>query len=171
LEGLSESCPKLLDEIVLKPDSKEDKGTYDEKKYALMQGVLSKTLLYGVILSTAIVIIGLIYMAATYSTGYQCDFTGASLSCLLNYNAALIPHGDYPNTLVSIATGVVALKPFAIIELGVVVLLATPVFRVAASLVLFAIEKDRAFVLITLFVLLVLLFSFFVVPFIPLFKA
>ncbi len=110
-------------------------------------------------------------MAATYSTGYQCDFTSASLNCLLNYNAAVIPHGDYPNTLISIASGVVALKPFAIIELGVIVLLATPVFRVGASLVLFAIEKDRPFILITLFVLLVLLFSFFVVPFIPLFKA
>lgn len=136
-----------------------------------MQGVLSKTLLYGVILSTVIIVIGLVYMAATYSTGYQCDFTGASLSCILNYNAAVIPHGDYPNTLASIASGLVQLKPFAIIQLGVVVLLATPVFRVFASLVLFTIEKDRSFVLITLFVLLVLLFSFFVVPEIPLFKA
>ena len=157
--------------MALKPDSKEDEWTHDERKYTLMQGVLSKTLLYGVILSTTIIIVGLIYMAAIYSTGYRCDFTGASLNCLLNYNAAMIPHGDYPNTLASIASGVVALKPFAIIELGVVVLLATPVFRVAASLVLFAIEKDRSFVLITLFVLLVLLFSFFVVPFIPFFKA
>jgi uncharacterized membrane protein len=156
----------------MKPDSKEDQPTsYDQKKYALMQGVLSKTLLYGVILSTTIIIIGLVYMAATYSTGYQCDFTTASLSCLLNYNAAVIPHGDYPNSLAAIVSGLVALKPFAIIELGVVVLLATPVFRVGASLLLFAIEKDRAFVLITLFVLLVLLFSFFVVPFIPFFKA
>jgi uncharacterized membrane protein len=156
----------------MKPDSKEDEPAgYDEKKYALMQGVLSKTLLYGVILSTAIIVIGLVYMAVTYSTGYQCDFTSASLSCLLNYNAAVIPHGDYPSSLAAIASGVVAFKPFAIIELGVVVLLATPVFRVGASLLLFAIEKDRSFVLITLFVLLVLLFSFFVVPFIPFFKA
>jgi len=156
----------------MKPDSRENEpGSYDQKKYALMQGVLSKTLLYGVILSTTIIVIGLVYMAGTYSTGYDCDFTTASLSCLLNYNAAVIPHGDYPNSLATIASGVVALKPFAIIELGVVVLLATPVFRVGASLLLFAIEKDRAFVLITLFVLLVLLFSFFVVPFIPFFKA
>jgi uncharacterized membrane protein len=136
-----------------------------------MQSVLSKTLLYGVILSTSIIVIGLVYMAATYSSGYQCDFTDASLNCLLNYNPAAIPHGDYPNTLFSIAAGLAQLKPFAIIQLGVIVLLATPVIRVFASLVLFAIEKDRAFVVITLFVLLVLLFSFFVVPEIPIFKA
>jgi uncharacterized membrane protein len=144
---------------------------YDKKQYALMQSVLSKTLLYGVILSTIIIVIGLVYMAGTYSTGYTCDFTSASLGCILNYNAAAIPHGDYPNTLFSIASGVAQLKPFAIIQLGVIVLLATPVFRVFASLVLFAIEKDRPFILITLFVLLVLLFSFFLVPEIPIFKA
>lgn len=155
----------------MKPDSVEDKDSFDQKKYELMQKVLSKTLLYGVVLSTAIIIIGLLYMATSYSTGYQCDFTSASLSCILNYNAAVIPHGDYPNTLASIVSGLVQLKPFAIIQLGVIVLLATPVFRVSTSLILFAIEKDRAFVWITLFVLLVLLFSFFVVPEIPIFKA
>jgi len=153
------------------PIPENDKKPYDEKRYALMQSVLSRTLLYGVLLSTSIIVIGLVYMAATYSTGYACDFTEASLSCLLNYNPNVIPHGDYPNTLISIASGVVQLKPFAIIQLGVMVLLATPVFRVFASLVLFAIEKDKPFILITLLVLLILLFSFFVVPEIPLFKA
>jgi len=155
----------------VKPDSVEDKDSVSQKKYRLMQRVLSNTLLYGVILSTSIIIIGLVYMAASYSTGYSCDFTTASLSCLLNYNAAVIPHGDYPNTLSSIASGLVRLKPFAIIQLGVIVLLATPVFRVLASLILFAVEKDKPFVWITLFVLLVLLFSLFIVPGIPIFKA
>jgi uncharacterized membrane protein len=136
-----------------------------------MQSVLSKILLYGVILSISIIFIGLVYMAATYSSGYACDFTTASLSCLLKYNANVIPHGDYPNTLAAIVSGVIQFRPFAIIQLGVVVLLATPVFRVFASLILFAIENNRPFVLITLFVLLVLLFSFFIVPEIPIFKA
>jgi len=153
------------------PASEEGKKPYDEGRYARMQSVLSRTLLYGVILSTSIIVIGIVYMAATYTTGYSCDFTSASLSCLLNYNPSVIPHGDYPNTLASIATGLSQLKPFAIIQLGVIVLLATPVIRVFASLVLFAIEKDKPFVLITLFVLLVLLFSFFVIPGIPFFKA
>ncbi|MGA2876440.1 MAG: DUF1634 domain-containing protein, partial [Nitrososphaerales archaeon] len=69
------------------------------------------------------------------------------------------------------ASGLAQLKPFSVIQLGVIVLLATPVFRVFASLVLFAIEKDKPFVLITLFVFLVLLFSFFIAPEISLFQA
>ena len=148
-----------------------DKRQYDEKRHASMQIILSRTLLYGVILSTAIIVLGLILMAVTGATGYPCDNAGDTLSCLLNYNPATIPHGVYPNTLTSLGAGLARLAPFSVIQLGVIVLLATPVFRVFASLVLFAIEKDRAFVLITLFVFLVLLFSFFVVPEIPFFKA
>ena len=136
-----------------------------------MQSVLSKTLMYGVILSTVIIIIGLVVMAVTNKTGYGCDTSGDALSCLLNYNPNTIPHGDYPNTLPLLISGLALAKSFAIIQLGVIVLLATPVFRVAASLALFALENDRPFVLITLFVLLILLFSFFIVPEIPIFKA
>jgi uncharacterized membrane protein len=143
----------------------------DEKMYESMQNILSKTLLYGVLLSSTIILIGLVLIAITNSTGYYCDSSRDSLNCILNYNAATIPHGDYPNTLGSMAAGLFSLKPFAVIELGVVVLLATPVLRVFASLVLFSIEKDKAFVMITLFVFLVLLFSFFVVPEIPIFRA
>ena len=136
-----------------------------------MQSVLSKTLLYGVVLSTVIIVIGLVVMAVTNKTGYSCDASGDSLNCLLNYNPSTIPHGDYPNTLAALISGMQEGKSFAIIQLGVIVLLATPVIRVAASLALFAVENDRPFILITLFVLLILLFSFFIVPEIPIFKA
>ena len=140
-------------------------------RYLRMQVTLSRTLLYGVLLSTAVIIVGLVLMAVTNSTGYACDSSHDSLSCILNYNANVIPHGDYPNTLLSLGAGLTQLKPFSVVQLGVVILLATPVFRVFASLILFGLEKDRSFVFITLFVLLILLFSFFVVPAIPFFKA
>jgi uncharacterized membrane protein len=143
----------------------------DESRFARMQVLLSKSLLYGVLASTAIVIIGLIMMAVTNSTGYGCDASSNSLSCLLNYNENVIPHANYPIDLASLVSGLAQLKPFSVIQLGVIVLLATPVFRVFASLVLFAIQKDRPFILITLFVFLVLLFSFFVAPDISFFKA
>jgi len=136
-----------------------------------MQSVLSKTLLYGVVLSTIIIVTGLVVLALTNKTGYACDASGNSLNCLLNYNSNTIPHGDYPNTLPALISGLAQGKSFAIIQLGVIVLLATPVLRVGISLALFAIENDRPFVLITLFVLLILLFSFFIVPEIPFFKA
>jgi uncharacterized membrane protein len=47
----------------------------------------------------------------------------------------------------------------SIIQLGLLLLIATPVARVAFSLVGFALERDRKFVVITLIVLLVLLYS------------
>ena len=140
-----------------------------EEKSKQMQLILSKTLVYGVLAATAIVLVGVVLMVAEGATGYQCNLS--SLQCLLNYNPATIPHGEYPNSLTSLIAGVTQLKPFAIIELGIIVLLATPVARVATSAFVFAAEKDRAFVLITLAVLSILLFSFFVVPLIPLFHA
>ena len=50
-------------------------------------------------------------------------------------------------------------RPAGLIELGLSILIATPVARVAFSLAAFALERDRTYVWITLGVLLVLLFS------------
>ncbi len=46
-----------------------------------------------------------------------------------------------------------------IIQLGLLLLIATPIARVAFSVVAFALERDRLYVFITLMVLAVLLFS------------
>ncbi len=54
-----------------------------------------------------------------------------------------------------------ALEPLAITQLGLLTLLATPVVRVAASVVGFALEHDRLYMTITLAVLLILLTSIF----------
>jgi uncharacterized membrane protein len=59
------------------------------------------------------------------------------------------------------------LKPYAVIDLGLLVLLATPVARVVVSVPLFAEQKRYAFVAITATVLVILLLSMFVVaPFV-----
>ncbi len=52
-----------------------------------------------------------------------------------------------------------ALRPLGLIQLGVLVLLATPVVRVGFSLLAFAREKDRTYVALTAVVLTVLLLS------------
>jgi uncharacterized membrane protein len=49
----------------------------------------------------------------------------------------------------------------AIIQLGVVVLIATPIARVLLSLVAFALQRDRTYVVVTLIVLVVLLSGLF----------
>ncbi|MGO9862845.1 MAG: DUF1634 domain-containing protein [Terriglobales bacterium] len=47
------------------------------------------------------------------------------------------------------------------IQLGLLLLIATPIARVASSIVGFALERDRLYVAFTLFVLAVLLYSLF----------
>ena len=69
----------------------------------------------------------------------------------------------FPQTFVQVWAGLLVLRPQAVIALGLLLLIATPVMRVAVSIVAFAAEHDRRFVVITLVVLLILLFSIFYV--------
>ncbi len=56
--------------------------------------------------------------------------------------------------------GLCHLKGQAVVTLGLLVLVATPVLRVAASIGLFAVKRDRTFVAITSLVLVLLVTSF-----------
>jgi uncharacterized membrane protein len=58
-----------------------------------------------------------------------------------------------------ILRGAAALHPDAIVQLGLVLLIATPVARVAMSLVAFVLQRDRVYVVVTTIVLAVLIFS------------
>jgi uncharacterized membrane protein len=77
-------------------------------------------------------------------------------------------HPDYarfsgePGTLqhpFTVFAAALALQPLGLIQLGVLVLLATPVVRVGFSLLAFARERDRTYVGMTAVVLVVLLLS------------
>lgn len=52
-----------------------------------------------------------------------------------------------------------ALDPRAVVQLGLVLLVATPIARVAFTLVAFALQRDRLYVALTAVVLLLLAFS------------
>ncbi len=67
----------------------------------------------------------------------------------------------FPHSLASLSAGLASEQPQAVITLGLLVLIATPVIRVATSIVAFAIEHDYRYVVITLAVLLILLYSIF----------
>jgi len=62
-------------------------------------------------------------------------------------------------TVTGIVRGSASFHGRNIIQLGLLLLIATPVARVAFSVVAFALERDRMYVVITLIVLAVLLFS------------
>ena len=62
-------------------------------------------------------------------------------------------------SLHGIVKEVFALNASGIIQFGLLLLIATPVLRVAFTVVAFAMQKDRTYVVITLFVLALLLYS------------
>jgi uncharacterized membrane protein len=62
-------------------------------------------------------------------------------------------------TLRGIVRAALGLHPRGIIQLGLVLLIATPVARVAFSVLAFAVERDRMYVVFTLMVLGILILS------------
>ncbi len=84
----------------------------------------------------------------------------------------LIKHGfDYPNyrifhgepadlrSLTGIFKGAAAWQSVGIIQFGLLLLIATPVVRVAFSIFGFALQRDWVYVMVTMIVLALLLFS------------
>jgi len=95
----------------------------------------------GVMLSAAVIILGLLMLLL-------------QLHLFSSQNTLA-----FPQTLSQVVEGLRALQPQAVITLGLLLLIATPIIRVAASVVSFALEHDRKYVIITLAVLVILLFS------------
>ncbi len=119
--------------------------SWNDLRIEVIIGVLLRT---GVMLSAAIVTFG----AVVYLAHHGRD--------VANY---LTFHGE-PEALKSvtgIVQGALHMSGRAIIQLGLLLLIATPVARVAFSAVAFALERDYLYVTITLFVLGVLLYSLF----------
>jgi uncharacterized membrane protein len=106
--------------------------------------IISRVLRGGVLLSAAIILLGvlLFYVRALSSTGGFVD-------------------RPYPSSLAAVGAGLMRGDPLAVVALGLLALLATPVVRVAVSIVAFALEHDRRYIVITSLVLVILLISFF----------
>lgn len=65
-----------------------------------------------------------------------------------------------PHSLSDVLSGVAAVRGQAVVMVGLMVLMATPVLRVALSLLIFGRQRDRVFVGVTSVVLGLLLLSF-----------
>ena len=94
-------------------------------------------------------------LAVTGQTGYH----GVVTPALVLTRQATIA---FPRTFGGVWRGTTVLRPFAVVELGVLLLIATPVVRVAASVILFLVERDYLYTGITLAVLTLLLISIIV---------
>jgi uncharacterized membrane protein len=112
---------------------------------------ISTLLRVGVILSVTIIAVGLVL---TFVHHPQYVSSPASLAELTAARAM------YPNTIMSVIDGVRNARGQAIVMAGLLLLIATPIARVALSIVVFIIERDNLYTAITAAVLLILLIGF-----------
>ena len=119
--------------------------------------VVSRVLLLGGLVSVTALVGGLVIYVAAAGTGRET----ADLYRSLIHEGTGRPAAVY-STLAEIAHGVARPRPdpLAIIALGLVLLVATPVASRVAALVAFARAGDRDYVVIAAIVLAVLLVSF-----------
>ncbi len=113
--------------------------------------LISSLLRIGVITSLSIVIIGTVI-----SFWRHPDYTSvpAELRRLTSPGAA------FPHSLREVWHGVVRLRGQSVVVFGLLLLISTPVLRVAVSVFAFVYQRDGRFVLITTIVLVLLLLSF-----------
>lgn len=114
---------------------------------------IGKLLRYGVMLSCAITLFGgIIYLFQ--HKGVMVDYSPVPTGMAFGVE-------DYLRELNTILPRMLDLDGAAIIQFGVLVLIATPIIRVAFSAFSFLIEKDYLYVVITLIVLAIILANMF----------
>ena len=127
------------------PTSEERDSRWSDRK---VEQLVGRLLQVGVLIATVVVLIGGAMLVATHG-GNVADFhvfRGES-STLRSVSAAI--------------RGAFTLDPRGLVQLGLVLLIATPVARVALTLVAFLIQRDRLYVVLTAVVLILLLVGLF----------
>lgn len=109
------------------------------------------TLRAGVLISIAIIIVG-----ATITFVHHPDYFSSRPAL----GELTSPKAHFPNTLADVFTGVRDVRGQAIIALGLIVLIATPVARVVMSVFIFLVEHDWLYTAITTAVVIILFISF-----------
>lgn len=107
-----------------------------------LEEVVSLILRSGVLVSAAIIACGVLLWALSGRSGY--------------------PPGGYPVSLPAVLDGARHARPLAVVQVGLVVLVFTPVLRVVASLLMFLRQRDWAYVGFAATVLVLLAAGFLV---------
>jgi uncharacterized membrane protein len=120
----------------------------DETRWSdrAMEQLIGRFLQFGVMLAAAVVLVG--------GTLLLVQHGGAPVSY-----AVFQREPQQLRTIGGIARGAVALDSRAIVQLGLLLLIATPVVRVAFMLIAFVVQRDRIYVAISGVVLALLLYA------------
>jgi uncharacterized membrane protein len=111
-----------------------------------LENVMGLLLRAGVLLAAAVVLAG----AGLYLVGHAGE--------LVHYSS-FRPMGHGLNSIAGIFTGALHLEAAAVIQLGILLLIATPVARVALALFGFLLERDYLYTVVSAIVLGVLIYS------------
>lgn len=101
-----------------------------------LEEYISATLRIGGIVSGAVIGLGVILLIVTGRSGY--------------------PAGVYPLEVGEVLVGAALLRPYAIIQFGLILLMATPFLRVILSVIIFAKRRDYVYTALTFAVLTIL---------------
>lgn len=126
-------------------------GPATEARVRRVELLISNLLRTGVIVSLTLIVFGTILSFVHHPTYVS---SSAELQRLTKPGAA------FPHTWREVASGVRELHGRAIVTIGLLLLIATPVARVAVSIFAFIYQGDRVFTLITAVVFFLLLLSF-----------
>ena len=111
-----------------------------------IEHMIAALLRTGVLLAGAVVLMGGVYYVAAHG-GEIADY----------HRFVMEPPED--TLLQQIIAGALTLRARSVIQFGVLLLIATPILRVAVALAGFALERDKLYTLIAAIVLAVLLYS------------
>ncbi|HTI64186.1 MAG TPA: DUF1634 domain-containing protein [Gemmatimonadaceae bacterium] len=111
-----------------------------------IEQVIGRLLQFGVLLAAAVTLVGGVMLLLHHGS------TAVSYSTFQGEPA-------YLRSLRAIVTAAFAGDAMAVVQLGLLLLIATPVARVAFTLVAFALQRDRLYVLVTTIVLALLLYG------------
>lgn len=112
--------------------------------------IISTVLQAGVLISSVIILVGIILF-----------FTHIH-SNINSYKVFTSSTYYFPHSISTLESSIRTTTGVGFIQLGVLLLILTPILRVATSILLFKHQKDRPMMLVTLFVLVVLVGSFIV---------
>ena len=116
---------------------------------------LSCLLRLGVILSSVLILVGMLIILQHHWSQLQ------NPAALEDYKFGTM---GFPRSLPQVFTAIGHDDGQGLVSLGLLVLVATPILRVIASVAAFIMQRDRIYIWLTLIVLALLLASFFVAP-------
>jgi len=114
-----------------------------------VEQVVGQLLRYGVISASVVAFVGGVFYLLQHGSGAIPQYGN------------FVGEGAGYTTFKGIFKGAAAFSATEIIQLGVLILIATPILRVLFSLLAFILEKDKLYVFITLIVLCVIMTSIF----------